>query len=338
MITSRFDALSTVHGIVRIAIDASLLAFKHFCKIWHPTSDPQACLVASMESLHSLVARFRKVGVEIVWCFDGVKSKDKLATQKRIDEHQRHVDDILRLYRLAQVSLGSPLKKLPSGQDGFADDLRSAEALSPEGDLSRLASFRNLLEPMLTASHEPDENGVNSTTEEIIACMEKKLKSHPFRPARMMEQILAFLQAKGCVCMKVEEVSEAEKLCSILCHLGVVNAVYSNDGDLIPMRTPVIIKDIKDGAVQLYKHADIMSCLGFGSHAELMALCIILGCDFNERIRGFGPVTAMKEVRKPNFTIEVFQARHGAEKVKAQVCADMLTVSEEELRLVSALL
>lgn len=88
---------------------------------------------------------------------------------------------------------------------------------------------------------------------------------------------------------------EGEKLCASLSLEGIVSAVYSTDTDCYPLGVNVMISDISYDfsmginvckVVYLDRIIFLLECY-FGykpTHSQLVDLCIIHGCDFNERM------------------------------------------------------
>lgn len=107
---------------------------------------------------------------------------------------------------------------------------------------------------------------------------------------KLMESILTNL---GIVCLKAQH--DGEKLCSALNKEGNVAAVYSTDTDCIPFGANYLITEIRWDFrsncnvcnLTSTQHIFYLLTCHFGYQAtfeHLIDLCIILGCDFNERM------------------------------------------------------
>ena len=85
---------------------------------------------------------------------------------------------------------------------------------------------------------------------------------------------------------------EAEALCTYLAVHNYVDAVLTEDTDVLAYGTPwmVAFKDFKLGDEKVYGiHLQTLRDeLGYDQD-ELRDLCILLGCDYNDRIKGFPP-------------------------------------------------
>ncbi len=92
---------------------------------------------------------------------------------------------------------------------------------------------------------------------------------------------------------------EAEKLCCIMANKGLVSGVHSEDTDCIALRCPLLITGITKGSygnktqVNVTKFHPILKTLNI-TYESFLDLCIMSGCDYNERISGIGPEKAFK--------------------------------------------
>jgi 5'-3' exonuclease len=83
---------------------------------------------------------------------------------------------------------------------------------------------------------------------------------------------------------------EAETLCASMCILGLVDGVLSEDTDVMAYGTPYLIAklDITSEKVTVVSHEAILEAAGL-IHEEFLDLCILLSCDYNERVKGYPP-------------------------------------------------
>ena len=95
---------------------------------------------------------------------------------------------------------------------------------------------------------------------------------------------------------------EAEAQAASLARSGKVYAAATEDMDALTFRTPVQLRKMtfanaKSSDVQQIDYAKAISGLGI-DHDQFVDLCILLGCDYCETIRGIGPKTALRLVRE----------------------------------------
>jgi flap endonuclease-1 len=100
---------------------------------------------------------------------------------------------------------------------------------------------------------------------------------------------------------------EAEAQAAYLAKTGVVYATGTEDMDALTFQTPVLIRKMtfagnSKALVQSIDYQKAIQGLGL-THAEFVDLCILLGCDYCDTIKGVGPKTALKLIREHS-TIE----------------------------------
>lgn len=92
---------------------------------------------------------------------------------------------------------------------------------------------------------------------------------------------------------------EAETCCADLCKRGIVDAVMSEDTDVLAYSTPVFLTKIdvfNDKCVRIH-HNKVLEALEL-SKEQFLDLCIMFGCDYNKNIPKIGPETSYKYIRK----------------------------------------
>ena len=94
---------------------------------------------------------------------------------------------------------------------------------------------------------------------------------------------------------------EAETTCADLCKRGIVDAVLSEDTDVLAYSCPIFLTKIdiiNETCVRLC-HQDILKSLELDEN-QFLDLCIMCGCDYNKNIPKVGPETAYKYLKKYN--------------------------------------
>lgn len=91
---------------------------------------------------------------------------------------------------------------------------------------------------------------------------------------------------------------EAEAECAALCKAGLVYATGTEDMDALTFATPVLIRKLtfanqtaKGAKIQQMNYKKAIEGLEL-THEQFVDLCILLGCDYCDTIRGIGPKTA----------------------------------------------
>jgi flap endonuclease-1 len=100
----------------------------------------------------------------------------------------------------------------------------------------------------------------------------------------------------------VEAPCEAEAQAASLCAQGKVWAVGTEDMDALTFKTPILLRKMtfanaSKSDIQQMNYKKAIEGLGL-THSEFVDLCILLGCDYCDSIRGIGPKTALKLIRQ----------------------------------------
>jgi flap endonuclease-1 len=92
---------------------------------------------------------------------------------------------------------------------------------------------------------------------------------------------------------------EAETCCADLCKRGIVDAVMSEDTDVLAYSTPVFLTkiDVFNEKCTRIHHKNVLEALEL-THEQFLDLCIMFGCDYNKNIPKIGPETSYKYIRK----------------------------------------
>jgi flap endonuclease-1 len=91
---------------------------------------------------------------------------------------------------------------------------------------------------------------------------------------------------------------EAEAECSALCKAGLVWATGTEDMDALTFQTPILIRKLtfanqsaKGANIQQIDYKKAIEGLNL-TYDQFVDLCIMLGCDYCDSIKGIGPKTA----------------------------------------------
>jgi flap endonuclease-1 len=102
---------------------------------------------------------------------------------------------------------------------------------------------------------------------------------------------------------------------TLLSYNSQVWAVATEDMDALTFRSPVLLRKMtfassasagNKGEIQQMEYDKALSGLGL-THAEFVDLCILLGCDYCDTIRGVGPKTALKLIREHHSIENILQ-------------------------------
>ncbi|CAN9503187.1 unnamed protein product [Ophioblennius macclurei] len=113
-----------------------------------------------------------------------------------------------------------------------------------------------------------------------------------------MKECLQLLKHMGVPVIQAP--GDAEALCAQLVKDGTVDAVASEDMDTLPFGASILLRGLnanRESDVTEYSLKKLEEQLQI-SHDELIDLCILLGCDYCDKIRGLGPKKALKLIKK----------------------------------------
>ncbi|KAK7471002.1 Elongation of fatty acids protein 2 [Stygiomarasmius scandens] len=130
--------------------------------------------------------------------------------------------------------------------------------------------------------------------------------------------------------------SEAEAQCAELARGGKVYAAGSEDMDTLTFNAPILFRHLtfSEAKKQPISEINLETALkGFDMDmSQFIDLCILLGCDYLEPIKGVGPKSALKLIREHGSlgkVVEHLRAKD-AEKVAAQEAAAAEPSSSED--------
>ena len=116
--------------------------------------------------------------------------------------------------------------------------------------------------------------------------------------AKVIEDAKKLLSLLG---QKYDEApGEAEAECTHLLKQGIVNAVFSEDMDSLAFGASLLVRGNTE--LTVIKLENILDALKL-NFFEFLDLCILLGCDYSDTIKGMGQVNALQFIKKHN-TIE----------------------------------
>lgn len=100
----------------------------------------------------------------------------------------------------------------------------------------------------------------------------------------------------------IEAPCEAEAQCAILCKSGKVFASGSEDMDTLTCGTPVLVRHLTYSEARktpiMEIHLDkVLKGLAL-TMEQFIDLCILLGCDYSDKIKGVGPKRAYEYIKK----------------------------------------
>lgn len=90
---------------------------------------------------------------------------------------------------------------------------------------------------------------------------------------------------------------EADSLLADLCKKNIIQAVISEDSDLLAYGTPILIRDFNfySNEVNVYYYEEILSKLHL-TNTQFLDMCILFGTDYNNRIKKLKPEESYEHI------------------------------------------
>jgi len=276
----------------RVAADISLYLYKYkaiYGSGW-------------LDAFVRMVCSLRASEIHCVFVFDGKPPDDKKAEQERRREQRRRTErratdlhlDLQEYKRNGLVSDGMR-KVLTAREPSKRKRLLSSVAHAPEIDVSFL------------------EHEVLRLEKQVV-----RLTGEDIEVSRALFGLLGvpYLDAPG----------EAETLCAALCRGGKVEAVLSEDTDVLACGAPTFVHglDVRTSSAMVVEHRDVLEALGV-SEASFVDLCIMSGPDYNSNIKGIGSKKAYDLISEFG-RIEYLPEKHDVECLRHIRCRELFTL------------
>ena len=189
----------------------------------------------------------------------------------------------------------------PPEKDLYA---RQKRAKDREDAIRRLKTF----EEHYTSYTEADYDQLSPKIQKEHAA--KRYTASEF-PRGLTGEIGEDVRNAGFVVLKAKY--EAEELCAALCLEDRVQAIYSTDSDNLVRRAPCMITQFIEKEDGLYAHAycyseNMLKSLRL-TYVQFVELCIMLGCDYNNRRPGYGPGAAYPDLLDHGSIENISQAK-----------------------------
>lgn len=230
---------------------------------------------AWLDEFTNLLLTLRKSGIKLIFIFDGPNPpREKVDEQLRRRAETKKTVEKLKLYKSVQPKVQKYVNEAKKFPDSFKKELK--ELLKPKRGKIDTIDFDQPLDVndyMLSKI----ESFKNSTIE-ISDVHKNKAK------ALLTCMGFTFIQADG----------EAEGLCASLAIEGHVDGVLTEDTDVLSYLSkdgtkgvPLFLAklNIYEGTVTCILHSNICKGLELTPY-EIRDLCILLGCDYNHRVKG----------------------------------------------------
>ncbi len=273
-------SLSSYMGY-RVAIDTSIFLYKYMFIYGNV-----------IDGLTRLTLVLLQNGILPVFVLDGKPPKEKSELLKERKEKREELMDIVKVMKyVGELKEEDPEFNENCKNDNFKKSVKEKIKTYGENNLKKGYKDTMLNIDDWNMIYEGSNDNYEKYTKEMERKIIKITKEHIEDTKKLMELF-------GVPCIIAQ--SEAESLCAVLCKKGIVDAVLSEDMDVLATGGCILLKNFtieKGGSV-------IEVCLeGVLKELELdfdpfLDMCIMCGCDYTSKIGGIGPMHAYKLMKK----------------------------------------
>ena len=289
----------------RVSIDTSIFLYRYTYSLGNP-----------VKGFINQIIALTKHNIEPLYVFDGKPPVEKNALIKRRKDiyktrNEKIVDlendkEILLEYYENNKELDSIINSPPSTvkrivssyySDISNDNINNGNISNDDigDDGKRNFSSSSLMGKIMFKNPNEILDVVNDITDKI----NRKKKNNIYITRKSIENCKRLFELFGIAYIVAD--GEAENLCSQLSYSGIVDGCISEDMDVLPNGGKKLLRNYASykKEIEEYDLDIILEDLQL-THDEFIDLCILCECDYTNKItiRGIGPLTALKLIRK----------------------------------------
>jgi flap endonuclease-1 len=254
----------------RVAIDISILLYRYIRQM-----GPERWV----DGFVSFLCEIKSLGMKGVCVFDGPnpppEKKDEQARRRKDVERQRK--------RLAQAEkLRDKIEiKCHPGQD---NESQLSEDLQDE--------VKNILLSTIGKGKRKRRAPVWEDAQDVCQILDEAIGRWKWQTLAITDEYKVtakkIVETLSLACFQAD--GEAETLCAYLCINGHVDAVISEDTDVLAYKVPVLLSkiDMSKKRITALVYDSILKHMDM-TPKQFTDLCILLSCDYNDRIKGYPP-------------------------------------------------
>jgi len=278
----------------KICIDASGCIYSSLMK--NAENHVSGCL--------NLVEKMCKYGILPVFVFDGTPPKEKktvLDERRKYREKARQkmqsftnsVRTLEKIMHHKDSNLGAGYVDYSNVQPTYYFKLPSSGGSDPPLETEPYEYTYSPGDEFTMTDLGTHIEQINTLTD----CMERERKKAVGLNERQINEIKDFLNAIGIPYIHLD--MEADIICAKLVSYGIVDYCIGNDMDLLAYGCTKIIRNIqfRDDKFTICNYNKILSVLDL-THEQFIDLCIIIGCDYTQRVFGLKPLLGYQLIHK----------------------------------------
>lgn len=252
-----------------------------------------------MNAFLFLMCLFRQHALHVVPIFDGKAPPEKIE-----EKQDRGVQRDKSEEKSINLSLAiDQYKQTGECSEILVQTMKHLIAKQKKDD--EFKKMKSLLRPSVTTTEKEEDVIIDiKMLEDYVNFREKGRFDITSEDIDLLKSMLDVLKIPY-----VQAPDEAEALANYLVKQGMADATFSLDSDCMAYQVPMIIKDLdtKTGIFKIIDFSNLCTELDM-SPDQFTLMCIIMSCDYNrhtKKIKGVGPVTAAKMVKKWNTYEEI---------------------------------
>lgn len=280
----------------RVAIDVSIYLYKYKC-------------VRGDEWLgcfHTLITSLQKYGIDMVMVFDGAALPAKKVEHKKRKEQRVKLNEQIQSY------------------ESMFNTYMESGVLSKEL-LELYKKKTSDTFPLLLDGEEPLID--RKLLQDIIEQKKRQIVKITQQDIQTLKEMFALLHIPYVIAKY-----EAEALCGNLCCLKKVDAVLTEDTDILCYQTPIFMFKLNTytGKCTVIYFDELLKALELTSK-EFIDFCIMCGTDYNHNIPKIGPVNSFKLIQKHRNIDDISnETKHDTSILKHDMCRKIFENNNNE--------
>jgi flap endonuclease-1 len=269
------DAFSTItlntFSKQRVAVDISLFMYKYkvvYGEDW-------------ISGVIQLFTTLRENAIHPIVVFDGEAPQEKLEEQKN--------------RRLMREERNSKCQSLMTRIDEYNKDGVISTELQEFYDktIVNLSKRNDFL--LIQQVRQYPKFDINMVSEKVSKMKNQNVRV-TYKDIQLVHDLLKVMRIQS-----IQAPTEAEALCAWLAVKNIVAAVLTEDTDVLAYGTPMFLNKINTNtnSCTLVDYKTLLSSLNL-TKEQFTELCILCGCDYNQRVKNVGPARIYKFLQKYN--------------------------------------
>lgn len=245
-----------------------------------------------------LIACLRRNNIHCVFIYDSIAPKEKKLEQDRRRENREKDKQ-----RLTQIE-NDYLEYNNTG-------ILSNNLIKLYDKLNKNSTQKRLLPSSINTSNSIISNSIN---EYIQKSKNRKIdiNNNDFELSKQLFDLLGVPY--------IYAISEAETIASDLCKRGIVDAVLSEDTDVLAYGSKILLNKINtstDTCIEI-NFDNLLENLNL-NYDKFLDLCILCGTDYNDNLEGIGIINSYKLILQYNNIENILLYLNNSDKIKSEI-------------------